>query len=79
MVDSPWDEEIHGHTAVYELRGKWYVGYVREVPGANTQGRTLKEARENLREALSLVLDTRKGSAKHDGKPTKVIREPILA
>ena len=44
-------------TAVYEKRGKWYVAYVEEIPGVNTQGRTLKEARENLKEALKLILE----------------------
>jgi predicted RNase H-like HicB family nuclease len=33
------------------------VAYVEEIPGANTQGRTLAEARENLKEALELVLE----------------------
>lgn len=46
------------YTAVYQKRGRWYVAYVEEVPGANTQGHTLKEARENLREALKLVIET---------------------
>lgn len=44
-------------TAVYEKRGKWYVAYIEEIPGVNTQGRTLKEARINLKEALKMVLD----------------------
>ena len=44
------------YTAVYEKRGRWYVGYVQEVQGVNTQGRTLGEARKNLHEALQLVL-----------------------
>jgi len=35
-------------TAVYEERGKWHVAYIEEIPGVNTQGRTLKEARRNL-------------------------------
>ena len=43
-------------TAVYEKRGRWYVGYSPDVPGANTQGRTLREARSNLREAIDLIL-----------------------
>lgn len=43
-------------TAVYEKRGKWYIAYVEEIPGVNTQARTLKEARENLKEALKLIL-----------------------
>lgn len=38
--------------------GDWYVAYVEELPGANTQGRTLDEARANLQEAVQLVLET---------------------
>ncbi len=45
-------------TAVIEKRGRWYVAYIEEIPGVNTQGRTLAEARRNLREALSLILET---------------------
>ena len=45
-------------TAIYKKRGKWYLGWIEEIPGVNTQGRTIKEARENLREALFLILET---------------------
>jgi predicted RNase H-like HicB family nuclease len=62
-------------TAVFEKRGKWYVAYVEEIPGVNTQGRTLKEARANLKEALNLILETnRKLASKNRGR---VRREPI--
>ena len=44
-------------TAVFEKLGRWYIGWVEEIPGVNTQGRTLKEARENLKEALELILE----------------------
>jgi predicted RNase H-like HicB family nuclease len=44
-------------TAVFEKRGRWYTAWVEEIPGVNTQGRTLKEARENLEEALELILE----------------------
>ena len=44
-------------TAVYLKRGRWYVGYVEEIPGVNTQGRTLIEAKRNLKEALVMVLE----------------------
>jgi len=44
-------------TAVFELVGKWWIGYIEELPGANTQGRTLKEARENLKEAAHLIIE----------------------
>lgn len=44
-------------TAVFEQDGDWWVGYVEELPGANTQGATLDEARENLREAVGLIIE----------------------
>lgn len=44
--------------AVYKKTGRWYSAWVEEIPGANTQGRTLKEARENLKEALALMIET---------------------
>jgi predicted RNase H-like HicB family nuclease len=47
----------HKFTSVIEKRRKWYVAYVDELPGVNTQGRTLAEARRNLKEALTLVLE----------------------
>ena len=43
-------------TAVYQKQGNWYLGWIEEIPGVNTQGKTLKEAKENLKEALELVL-----------------------
>ena len=43
-------------TGVFEKVGKWYIGYVEELPGANTQGKTLEETRENLKEAIELIL-----------------------
>jgi len=44
-------------TAVFMKVPEGYVGFVEELPGANTQGETLEEARANLEEAVSLVLD----------------------
>ena len=45
-------------TAVYEKAEEGgYIAYVAELPGANTQGETIDEARENLREAVSLLLE----------------------
>lgn len=45
-------------TAIYKKRGRWYLGWVEEIPGVNTQDRTLKEVKENLKEALLLILET---------------------
>jgi len=44
-------------TAIIEKRGRWYIGTVEEIPGVNTQGRTLRELRRNLKEAIQLILD----------------------
>jgi len=45
-------------TAIYqEAEERGYIGYVAELPGANTQGETLEEARENLSEAIQLILE----------------------
>jgi predicted RNase H-like HicB family nuclease len=43
-------------TAVIQKRGRRYIAFVEEIPGVNTQGRTLVEARRNLKEALRMVL-----------------------
>jgi len=43
-------------TAVYKKRGNRYVAWIEEIPGVNTQGRTLKEAKENLSDALGLIV-----------------------
>lgn len=51
-------------TAVYKKCGKWYTGWVAEIPGVNTQGKTLQETKENLKEALTLMLDVDKNLAK---------------
>jgi len=63
-------------TAVIEKHGKWYVAWVEEIPGANTQGRTLAEARRNLKEALQLILDERRrDSSANRARDSR--REPI--
>ena len=65
----------HNFTAIYKKSGKWFLGWVEEVPGVNTQGRTLKETRENLLEATHLIIETnRLLNANQKG----LIREPLL-
>ena len=63
-------------TATIEKRGKWYVGYVEGMPGVNTQGRTLKEVSENLKDAIALVLEAQQ-ELKGRGTPTSVYRKTI--
>jgi predicted RNase H-like HicB family nuclease len=64
-------------TAVIEKRDKWYIGYIEELPGVNTQGRTLKEVKENLHEALRMIIETNKELSALKQGSTLVIKEPI--
>jgi predicted RNase H-like HicB family nuclease len=45
-------------TAVYKKTKKWYVAWIEEIPGVKTQGKTRKEAKENLQEARGLIYRT---------------------
>ena len=54
-----------------------YIGFVEELPGANTQGATLEEARANLHEAVALVLEANRTLAQEDALGADVIREPL--
>ncbi len=51
-------------TAVYQKRGKRYIAWIEEVPGVNTQGESKHEVKENLKEALKLVLEANRVFAK---------------
>ena len=65
-------------TAVFQRNGDWWIGYVEELPGANTQGRTLDEARENLREAVALVIQANRELARRETEGRDVIREELV-
>lgn len=62
-------------TAIYKRSGKWILGWIEEIPGVNTQGKTLREVKENLKEALALILETNRNLAL--GKAGEFKREPI--
>lgn len=64
-------------TAIFEKQGDWYIGYVAELPGANTQGETLEEARENLKEAIELIIQTNRELANKELTGKDFIREEI--
>jgi len=66
-------------TAVFRKVPEGYIGFVEELPGANTQGATLDETRRNLEEAVSLVLEANRTLAEEDLAGQEVIREPIAA
>lgn len=66
-------------TAVFEKVAEGYIGFVEELPGANTQGATLEEARENLKEAVQLVLEANRTLAEETIKGHSVIKERMVA
>jgi predicted RNase H-like HicB family nuclease len=64
-------------TAVFQKVPEGYIGFVQELPGANTQGATLEEARANLAEAVQLVLEANRALAEESLSGKDVIREPL--
>lgn len=65
-------------TAVFMPVAKGYIAFIEEIPGVNTQGDTLEETRENLREALEMVLEANKELAERSLAGQTVTREPFL-
>lgn len=69
---------VQTFTATFKKSGAFYAAWVEEMPGVNTQGRTIAEARENLKEALGLVLEANQALLKKELGRSKVTREPLL-
>ncbi len=65
-------------TAIFEKVPEGYIGFVEELPGANTQGSTLEETRSNLQEAVELVLEANRILAEEALNGRTVIREPFV-
>ena len=63
-------------TTIIERDGEWYVAYCPEIPGANGQGRTKEEARQNLADAIALILEDRREDALR-GVPADAVRETV--
>ena len=63
--------------AVFRKVPEGYIGFVEELPGANTQGATLEEARQNLREAVELVLEANRSLTRSELAGSETIREPL--
>ena len=64
-------------TAVYRKVPEGYIAFVEELPGANSQGATLTEARANLREAVELVVQASRELSEEELRGAEVIREPL--
>jgi predicted RNase H-like HicB family nuclease len=69
----------HMFTAVFEEAAEGgYTAFVEELPGAISQGETLEEARENLKEAIQLVLEANRELATRAVGSAHLIRETIV-
>lgn len=69
-------------SATYQRSGKWWIGFVAELPGANAQGHTLEEARESLREAVELIIAANREIAQQliptDQDGNQIVHEDLL-
>ena len=65
-------------TAVFMKVPEGYIGFVEELPGANTQGETLENARANLNEAVAMVLDANRALSAQSVEGAEVIRETLI-
>ncbi|NJM66766.1 MAG: type II toxin-antitoxin system HicB family antitoxin [Acaryochloris sp. RU_4_1] len=65
-------------TTVFKKVPEGYIGFVEELPGANTQGETLEAARSNLKEAIELVLESNRLLAEEQLQGLDVIREAVV-
>ena len=66
----------HEFTAIFERDGDWHIAYCPEIPGANGQGQTKEEARQNLADAIALILEDRHEDALR-GMPDDAERETV--
>ena len=64
-------------TKIFQKVPEGYIGFVEELPGANTQGETLEETKANLEEAIELVMETNRQLVEEQIKGKDVIREPV--
>jgi predicted RNase H-like HicB family nuclease len=64
-------------TAIVERDGEWFIAYCPEIPGANGQGRSAAECRQNLSEAIALILEDRREDALR-GLPAEAQRDIVV-
>jgi predicted RNase H-like HicB family nuclease len=62
--------------ATIEKRDKWYIGWVDAVPGAFSQGKTVKQVEENLKEAVQLIFESQR-ELRGQGISTKTLKKKI--
>jgi predicted RNase H-like HicB family nuclease len=70
-------QSMRKFTAVYKKSGKWYSGWIEEIPGVNTQGKTLSETKTNLKEALLLIIETNRFLSRKSEGRSSITRENL--
>lgn len=76
MGEGDFSSTHNEFTAIIERDGEWHIAYCPKIPGANGQGSTKDEARENLAEAIALILEDRREDSLR-GVPPDAIRETV--
>ncbi len=64
-------------TAIIEVDGEWFIAYCPEIPGANGQGKSKGEAKDNLAEAIALILEDRREEGLR-GVPPNAVQETVI-
>ncbi len=70
-------QSMREFTAVCKKSGRWYSGWIEEIPGVNTQGKTIRETKENLKEALLLILETNRSLSRRSEGGSSIMRENL--
>jgi predicted RNase H-like HicB family nuclease len=65
-------------TAIYKKTKNWFIAWIEEIPGVNTQGKTLKETRENLQDALLMVLETNRAFSRTQVRKNQKARKELM-
>lgn len=71
-------DSLRNYTAVFKKSGKWIVAWIEEVPGVLTQGKTMKDARTNLQNALTLMLESIHDEARREKNVKREILRVVL-
>lgn len=72
---------MQGYTAVVQQRGRWWIGWVEEIPGVNSQGESREELLSNLQSALEEALEMNRADAiaAAEGEPYEEVKVSVAA
>lgn len=72
---------MHGYTAVVQQRGRWWIGWVEEIPGVDSRGESREELLSNLQSALEEALEMNRADAiaAAEGEPYEEVKVSVAA